>query len=92
MLINDKLSATHARWRDRVLAHNIVDAQHIPGVMNIADGLSRQFEGMSRLGNNGGNWTVNPNWEEGAGLVFEINQLAVNSNMMALIEHFRDKP
>jgi RNase H-like domain found in reverse transcriptase len=24
-LMNDKLSATHARWRDGVLAHNIVD-------------------------------------------------------------------
>ena len=23
--MNDKLSATHARWRDGVLAHNIVD-------------------------------------------------------------------
>jgi hypothetical protein len=25
VLMNDKLSATHARWRDSVLAHNIVD-------------------------------------------------------------------
>ena len=25
ILINDKLSAMHARWRDGVLAHNIVD-------------------------------------------------------------------
>ena len=25
ILMNDKLSATHARWRDGVLAHNIVD-------------------------------------------------------------------
>ena len=40
VLMNDKLSATHARWQDSVLAHNIIDAQHIPGVTNIADGLS----------------------------------------------------
>jgi hypothetical protein len=40
MLMNDKLLETHARWRDRVLAHNIVDVQHIPGVINIADGIS----------------------------------------------------
>ena len=25
VLMNDKLSAMHARWRDGVLAHNIVD-------------------------------------------------------------------
>jgi hypothetical protein len=40
VLMNDKLSATHARWRDGVLAHNIVDVRHIPGITNIADGLS----------------------------------------------------
>ena len=38
--MNDKLSAMHVRWWDGVLAHNIIDAQHIPGVMNIVDGLS----------------------------------------------------
>ena len=32
VLMNDKLSATHARWRDGVLAHNIVDVRHIPGI------------------------------------------------------------
>src|SRR3978361_1852909 len=30
VLISDKLSATHARWRDGVLAHRIVDVRHIP--------------------------------------------------------------
>jgi len=40
VLMNDKLSATHARWRDGVLAHNIVDVRHIPGITNIADGTS----------------------------------------------------
>ena len=40
VLMNDKLSATHARWRDGVLAHNIVDVRHIPGITNIADGIS----------------------------------------------------
>ena len=39
VLMNDKLSATHARWRDGVLAHNIVDVRHIPRVTNITDGL-----------------------------------------------------
>ena len=44
VLMNDKLSAMHARLRDSVLAHNIIDVQHVLGVTNIADGLSRQYE------------------------------------------------
>ena len=37
VLMNDKLSAMHARWQDSVLAHNIINVQHVPGVTNIAD-------------------------------------------------------
>ena len=35
VLMNDKLLVTHARWRDGVLAHNIIDVRHIPGITNI---------------------------------------------------------
>jgi hypothetical protein len=52
-LMNDKLSATHARWRDGVLAHNIVDVRHIPGITNIADGISRQYENTPKSGRDG---------------------------------------
>ena len=45
-LMNDKLSATHARWRDGILSHQIVDVRHVPGHINVvADGLSRAAEG-----------------------------------------------
>lgn len=40
VLMSDKLNATHARWRDGVLAYNIVDVRHVPGITNIADGIS----------------------------------------------------
>ena len=30
-LMNDKLSATHARWQNRILAHQIIDVCHVPG-------------------------------------------------------------
>lgn len=53
VLMNDKLSAMHARWRDGVLAHNIVDVRHIPGVTNIADGLSCQFKNTPKLAGGG---------------------------------------
>jgi hypothetical protein len=41
-LMNDKLSATHARH----LGHQIVDVHHVPGHVNVmVDGLSRAAEG-----------------------------------------------
>ena len=64
ILLSDKLSTTHTRWRDRVLAHNIVDVCHIPGKINIADGISRQYEGMVKVPDDGSEWTVTPDWEE----------------------------
>jgi hypothetical protein len=41
MLMNDKLASAHARWRDRFLAHQIVDVRHIKGKNNpVGNGLS----------------------------------------------------
>ncbi|KAG2743047.1 hypothetical protein P692DRAFT_20747766, partial [Suillus brevipes Sb2] len=49
VLLNDHLSAAHARWRDGILAHNIIDVRHVPGKLNvIADGLSWQWESQLR--------------------------------------------
>ena len=31
ILLSDELNATHIRWQDGVLAHQIVDVRHIPG-------------------------------------------------------------
>lgn len=46
MLTNDKLNHTHARWRDSVTAHQIIDVRHIKGESNVVgDGISRQSEG-----------------------------------------------
>jgi hypothetical protein len=45
-LLSDKLSATHARWQDGILAHQITDIRHVPGRLNVvADGLSRAKRG-----------------------------------------------
>ena len=92
VLMNNKLSATHTRWRDSVLAHNIIDAQHIPGVMNIADGLSCQYENTPRSDRDGSNWTVSPDWEEKVGLTLDINLIMVSSDITGLLEWFTDKP
>jgi transposase InsO family protein len=72
-LLSDKPSAVHARWRDGILAHQIIDVRHVPGKINVvADGLSRQWEGQPAQGGDGSDWTVNPDRDEEIGLVNDI--------------------
>jgi hypothetical protein len=77
ILMNDKLSATHARWRDGVLAHNIIDVHHIPGITNIADGISRQYEEAPKSDTDGSRLDMDPDWESRAGLVYSINCVSI---------------
>ena len=75
VVLSDNLNAAHARWRDGILAHNIIDVRHVPGKLNvIADGLSRQWEGQPR--NNGlqddSEWTVSEDWESNTGLINDM--------------------
>jgi transposase InsO family protein len=92
ILLSDKLSATHAQWRDGVLAHNIVDVRHIPGKINIADGVSRQYEGMDKIPGDGSEWTVTPDWEEVTGLVHDLYHVAEPHNLTTLKERFKEEP
>jgi hypothetical protein len=90
--INDKLSAMHARWRDRVLAHNIVDVQHIPGITNIANGLSHQYENTPKLEGDGSEWDVDSDSELRAGLVYGINYVSVPPATQSLQDCFSNTP
>ena len=92
ILLSDKLSATHARWRDGVLAHNIVDVRHIPGKINIADGVSRQYEGTDKEPGDGSEWTVTPDWEEVTGLVHDLYHIAELPDLTVLKDRFKDEP
>jgi RNase H-like domain found in reverse transcriptase/Integrase core domain len=92
ILMNDKLSATHARWRDGVLAHNIIDVRHIPGVTNIADGISRQYENTPKSGEDGSEWDVDSDWESGAGLVYGINCVTISPTTQNLRDRFATTP
>ena len=92
VLMNDKLSATHARWRDGVLAHNIVDVRHIPGVTNIADGISRQYENTPKSDKDGSNWDVDPDWESRAGLAYGINCVSISPPTQELRNRFATTP
>src|SRR5271155_3456790 len=74
-LLNDKLSATHARWRDGILAHQIIDVRHVPGRINVvADGLSRAHEGLQHEDGDGSQWTVSEDWQASKGLTHDIFQ------------------
>ncbi|KAL1657798.1 hypothetical protein GGF50DRAFT_68462, partial [Schizophyllum commune] len=71
---NDHLSATHARWLEAVLAHNIIDVRHIPGSSNVvSDGLSRRDTGRARGGQDGSSFDVSPDWFAESGLAFDIH-------------------
>ena len=59
MLWSEKLNIAHARWRDGILAHHIINVRHVPGKINVvADGLSRHNKDRERIEENGSNWTV----------------------------------
>ena len=93
--MNDKLSATHARWRDGILAHQITDVRHVPGRMNVvADGLSRASEGTKHNEKDGSEWTVSEDWETSKGLSHDIfhTSIADTQEMVALRDRFKDEP
>jgi len=92
ILLSDKLNATHARWQDGVLVHNIVDVRHIPGKVNIANGISRQYEGTDKMLGDGSKWTVTLDWEEVTGLVHDPYQVADLPDLTVLKERFKDEP
>lgn len=92
ILLSDKLSATHVRLRDGVLAHNIINVQHIPGKVNIADSISRQYEGTDKAPGDGREWTVIPDWEEVTGLVHDLYHVVESPDLTVLKERFKDEP
>ncbi|RXW14873.1 hypothetical protein EST38_g10981 [Candolleomyces aberdarensis] len=75
-LLNDKPNSTHARWRDGILAFNIVDVRHRPGRLNpVADGLSRKFVNLPKEKGDGHEWTVSEDWEARTGMEFDLFQV-----------------
>ena len=72
-LLSTTLNSTHTRWRDAVLAHNIVDIRHRPGRLNVvADGLSRKFVNIPKELGDGHEWTVSEDWEARTRLANDI--------------------
>ena len=94
-LMNDKLSTTHARWRDGILAHQITDVRHVPGRLNVvADGLSRANEGSENEEGDGSGWSVSEDWEANIGLTHDIFHTAdpTTPDTAQLRERFKNEP
>ena len=94
-LLSSTLNSTHARWRDAVLAHNIVDVRHKPGRLNVvADGLSRQYTNLAKEEGDGHEWTVSEDWEARTGLtndLFVIQTSHLESTYAALRTRFAEE-
>ena len=72
-LLQEKMSVHHSRWKESILAHNIIAIRHQPGVENpVADGLSRMWDSRRRTMEDGSDWSVLPNWEATKGIVNDI--------------------
>ena len=91
-LLNPSLNSTHARWRDAVMAYNIVDVRHRPGRLNmVADGLSRKYTGAPKEVGDGHEWTVSEDWEARTQLandVFVLQTSCLESTYQALRARF----
>ena len=93
-LLNDKLSATHARWQDGILAHQITDVCHMPGRLNvITDRLSQASEGTTNEEGDGNDWTVPEDWEANIGLTHNIFHITSTGTpeIAQLRERFKDE-
>ena len=94
-LLSGTLNSTHARWRDAVLAYNIVDVRHRPGRLNVvADGLSRKYTNLPKEKGDGHEWTVSEDWEARTGLtndIFIIQTSQLESTYAALRTRFAEE-
>ena len=94
-LLSTTLNSTHARWRDAVLAHNIIDIRHRPGRLNVvADGLSRKFVNVPTEPGDGHEWTVSEDWEARTRLandIFTLQLTQPESTYSALRTRFAEE-
>ena len=93
VMMNDKLNATHSRWRDGILSQQIVEVRHVPGKTNVvADGLSRAAEGTPNEEGDGSEWTVAEDWETVTGLVHDIFHMDTVCKVELLLLCFASEP
>ena len=93
VMLNDKLNANHACWRDGILAHHIIDVRHVPGKINVvADAISQKWEGKPRELGDSSEWTVSKDWDANIGLENDILHVTADDTSSSLCERFRNEP
>lgn len=81
-LLKEKLSTHHSRWKETILAHNIIDIRHRPGIENpVVDGLSRMWQNRKRTDTDGSSWSVLPDWEVRSRICNDILAVETMSDM-----------
>ncbi|KAF8748682.1 hypothetical protein RHS01_10633 [Rhizoctonia solani] len=92
LLGNNKLNSTHERWRESIIARNIVAVRHKPGVENtVCDRLSRMYEGREgEIGGQGREDSVDPGWESTHDLVNDLYLLTADTDSNALWDRYAE--
>ena len=90
---SDDLNATHTRWHDGIIAHQIIDVHHIPGHINlVGDGISRKDEDLPCTKTDGSTWSVAPDWEHTRGLSYDLFSVeATTTTHSRLCECFKNE-
>ncbi|QRV83928.1 Retrovirus-related Pol polyprotein from transposon [Ceratobasidium sp. AG-Ba] len=93
-LLGNKLNSTHERWRESIVARNIVAVKHRPGSENwVCDALSRMYEARpdDNTGPGAAN-SVDPGWEAAKGLLNDVYHLVDDTPTANLIQRFSNDP
>ncbi|QRV99481.1 Retrovirus-related Pol polyprotein from transposon opus [Ceratobasidium sp. AG-Ba] len=92
LLGNEKLNSTHERWRESIVARNIVAVRHLPGKDNKAcDALSRMYEGQPDTEDGPGRLdNLDPGWEAKKGLVNDMYLLLSDTESANLLKRFEE--
>lgn len=92
-LCNDNPSLAHARWRDEISTHQIIDVHHRPGKSNeAADALSCTYTNHPPEDGDGSAWTVSEDWEATSSIVNNLFAVEADSSISNLRSRFTDKP
>ncbi|QRV96745.1 Retrovirus-related Pol polyprotein from transposon opus [Ceratobasidium sp. AG-Ba] len=89
LLGNKKLSSTHERWRESIIAHRITAVRHRAGVENtVCDALSRKWQYREEDEGEGRQESVDPSWEAHKGLAEEMFWLVEDEGSKKVLERF----
>lgn len=90
LLGNNKLNSTHERWRESIIARQIVAVRHKPGTDNrVCDALSRMYESRPDDDTAPGRETsVDPGWEAAKGVINDVTLLLDDEAAARLLDRF----